>query len=569
MAGRVFGACLCSLLHINFVAVGDFMRIGNWWGSAALSAVFLLSGCASMESHDNLATKVEAVRATAGPEAALKELDASATSADARAALLFNMERGELLRQNGKYKESTVAWLLADSKVNEWESKAKTDPSKLFGMIGAAVISERLKPYEGQDYEKVWLTTRLAFNRIAEQDWDTARVDIKRTHEREAVIAEFRAKETVAAEEAAKSKGAAITQKELNGYPVQTLNDPDVLKLRNGYQNALSHYLAGFLYEVLNEPGLAAPGYNQAIQLQPDSPLLDEGLKGLDNRTSFTHKRKQRMTDVLFVIESGNAPARKPMNFPIPVPINGRINSISISYPVIDPSREVGPRQLTVGTTQLAAAPVVDLNVMARRALKDDMPGMVVRGITRAIAKGVFQDQMNKQGGAIVGLLATVASVATEQADDRIWRTLPGLVTIARGYVPEGEHKLQIDGRDSGVIVKVQGQYALVPLRVRGSAVSLGEVAMFGQLQPVLAAAEPAKGSVVVPTRAVVSTASTTASTKPAAKAAAVTAVAQPAKPVATKAATPTPATKPVAAATAAKPASAAMSARAASASTN
>ena len=222
-----------------------------------------------------------------------------------------------------------------------------------------------------------------------------------------------------------------------------------------------------------------------------------------------------------------------------------------------------------MGTTQLAAAPVVDLNVMARRALKDDMPGMVVRGITRAIAKGVFQDQMNKQGGAIVGLLATVASVATEQADDRIWRTLPGLVTIARGYVPEGEHKLQIDGRDSGVTVKVQGQYALVPLRVRGSAVSLGEVAMFGQLQPVLAAAEPAKGSVVVPTRAVVSTASTTASTKPAAKAAAVTAVAQPAKPVATKAATPTPATKPAAAATPAKPASAAMSARAASASTN
>jgi uncharacterized protein len=34
--------------------------------------------------------------------------------------------------------------------------------------------------------------------------------------------------------------------KELNGYPVETLEDPAVLALKNGYQNALSHYLVGF-----------------------------------------------------------------------------------------------------------------------------------------------------------------------------------------------------------------------------------------------------------------------------------------------------------------------------------
>jgi hypothetical protein len=223
-----------------------------------------------------------------------------------------------LLRQNKQYKDSTAAWLLADAKVNEWENLAKTDPSKLFGLVGASLISERLKPYEGQDYEKVWLTTRLALNRIAENDWDNARVDIKRTHEREAVIAELRSKETQAAEEEAKAKGAQVSNKEINGYPVESLNDPEVLKLKNGYQNALSHYLAGFLYEVLNEGGLAAPGYRKAIELKPDTAVLNEGLRGLDDRTSFTHRRRQRMTDVLFVLESGNAPARKPKNFTLP-----------------------------------------------------------------------------------------------------------------------------------------------------------------------------------------------------------------------------------------------------------
>ena len=117
-------------------------------------------------------------------------------------------------------------------------------PLQAHGHRGAALISERLKVYEGQDYEKVWLTTRLALNRIAVGDYENARVDIKRTHEREAIIAEFRAKETLAAEEEAKANGAASGSKEINGYPVETLNDPEVLALKNGYSNALSHYLA-------------------------------------------------------------------------------------------------------------------------------------------------------------------------------------------------------------------------------------------------------------------------------------------------------------------------------------
>jgi hypothetical protein len=284
-----------------------------------LLAPVLLAGCQTMQSHNDTATMVKASGAAGDFKAAIAQLDQRNPSPENKKELLYNMERGELLRLDRQYGQSTDAFLLADEKVSAWEEAAKTDPSKLFGLVGASLISERLKPYEGQDYEKVWLTTRLALNRIAENDWDNARVDIKRTHEREAVIAELRSKETQAAEEEAKAKGAQVSNKEINGYPVESLNDPEVLKLKNGYQNALSHYLAGFLYEVLNEGGLAAPGYRKAIELKPDTAVLNEGLRGLDDRTSFTHRRRQRMTDVLFVLESGNAPARKPKNFTLPV----------------------------------------------------------------------------------------------------------------------------------------------------------------------------------------------------------------------------------------------------------
>mgnify|MGYP006140908869 FL=1 len=447
-----------------------------------------LTGCASMQSHDKLASDVQSAGRTGGVPAALAQLEASAKSEDDKTALLYNLERGELLRMDRRYEDSTNAFLLADIKVKEWEETAKTNPTKLMGTVGAALISERLKNYEGQDYEKVWLTTRLAMNRVALGDFENARVDIKRTHEREAIIAEFRSKETLAAEEEAKSKGAAAGGKELNGYPVETLNDPEVLALKNGYQNALSHYLAGFMYEVLGESGLAAPGYRKAIELKPETGVLEEGLRGLDNRTSFTWKRRQRMTDVLFVVEAGDAPARKPKAFQLPVPTGRGMVLTSISYPVIEPSKDPLLTTLSAAGTDLKLEKVVDVNVMARRALKDEMPGMVLRGVTRAIAKGVMQNELQKGGGLVGGLIGAVASAATEVADDRMWRMLPGRVYIARGYLPPGEHVVTVNGRALPDPVKIDGQYALVPLRLYENTVLMGSVASLGKLAPASAA---------------------------------------------------------------------------------
>lgn len=459
-------------------------------GVLALSAA--LTGCATMQSHDKLATDMQSAGRTGGIPAALAQLESTAKTEEDKAALLFNMERGELLRMDRRYADSTSAYLLADAKVKEWEETAKTNPDKLLGTVGAALISERLKVYEGQDYEKVWLTTRLALNRVAVGDWENARVDIKRTHEREAVIAEFRAKETLAAEEEAKSKGAASGSKEINGYPVETLNDPEVLALKNGYQNALSHYLAGFLYEVLNEPGMAAPGYRKAIELKPNTGVLEEGLRGLDSRTSFTWKRRQRMTDVLFVIEAGDAPARKPKAFTLPVPTGNGVVTASISYPVIEPSNDPLLSKVSAAGVEFKLEKVVDVNVMARRALKDEMPGMVFRGITRAVVKGVAQNELQKRGGLIGGLIGAAVSVATEQADDRMWRMLPGRVYVARGYLPPGEHVVSINGRALEAPVKVDGQYALVPLRLYENRVLMGDVASMGQLVAAAAAPAPA-----------------------------------------------------------------------------
>lgn len=471
-------------------------RAARVWAALLLSA--FMAGCANMASHDELATEVQTASRAGGIPAAIARLDASATSDGDKKALLYNLERGELLRLENHYDESTHSFMVADERVKEWEDTARSTPEKLMGNVGAALISERLKTYEGEDYEKVFLTTRLALNRIALGDLDGARVDVKRTHEREAVIAEFRAKEVAEAEKEAEGKGATKGGAEINGYPVETLNDPEVLELKNGYSNALSHYLAGFLYEVLNEPDLAAPGYRHAIELKPGTTVLDEGLRGLDERTSFTWKRRQQMTDVLFIVEAGDAPARKPKGFTLPVPTGRGLVTASISYPVIDPSGDALLTKLAMDQQELALERVVDVNVMARRALKDQMPGMVLRGFTRALAKGVMQDQLQKNAGLLGAIVGMVASVATEKVDDRMWRMLPGRIYVARGYLPPGAHQLAIDGRGVTGKVDIGGQYALVPLRIYGDRVLVGEVARIGTLAPAAAAQDMAGKSVAV-----------------------------------------------------------------------
>ncbi len=76
-----------------------------------------LTGCASMQSHDKLASGAigRPLRRRCrclGPAGSLCQ------SEDDKTALLYNLERGELLMDR-RYEDSTNAFLLADIKVKE------------------------------------------------------------------------------------------------------------------------------------------------------------------------------------------------------------------------------------------------------------------------------------------------------------------------------------------------------------------------------------------------------------------------------------------------------------------
>ena len=435
----------------------------SWRCIAAAVVCSLVAGCATVRSYDGELVSTLNQAASGNLDSAISHLEANNKSGK---DLLYYFELGMLERMRARYDESQKAWAAAQQRI---ESGSQS-PTDLLRSASSYVVSDKLRTYAPHDYEKVMLLTYMALNHLATGRFDEARVAIKQTHELEGQIALARAKELAEVEAEARKRGARTSFKELNGYPVEVIDNAEVNALKNGYQSALSHYLAGFVYEAMSEPSLAAPGYRLANELQPGKPALEEALRGLDGRLSAN----DGMTEVLFIVSAGTAPAMRAQQFRLPVAVNEKMIVIPFSFPVLVP----GPfhdqaMAITVGGAQrLPLTRITSIDLMARRSLQDDMAGIMLRATVRATTAAMLQYQAqqhsDKQAGAAAAIGAFAFASFLQTADDRTWRTLPGDVSIARVRLPPGVHEvsLQTHTGEQVVRVEVSGRYAVIDFRL-------------------------------------------------------------------------------------------------------
>ena len=438
---------------------------------AASGVALLLSGCAAFRSYDAELYPALEQASRGNVDGAIRLLESNNRRPDKD--LLYFMELGMLQRLGGRYDESQKAWMAAEARIET--SRGGDSFAELAGLVSNAssfVLNDKMRVYQGHDYERVMLLTYMALNHLARGDYDSARVAIRQTHEFEAQVAELRAKQYARVEEEARQRGARTSVRELNGYPVETIDNPEVNALRNSYQSALSHYLAGFVYEALGEPSLAAPGYRLANELQPGRPLLEDGLSGLDARVAAPD---DGMTDVLFIIGSGTAPAIQSRQFALPMFVQGRFVVLPHSFPVITTtSAPRRPRRVLVEGSALPVEPITSVDAMARRRLKDDMPSIMLRATIRTTTAAVLQYQTQRIGDrqslatALAAAAVTVGTAALASADDRTWRALPSEIYIARGRLPRGAHRVTLETLEGPrqASIEVAGRHAVVDFRL-------------------------------------------------------------------------------------------------------
>ncbi len=450
-----------------------------------LSLTFLsaaaLAGCAGspMRQYDGeLQETVKLVKNGALPQAINKlEKNNEPGVTNQEKDILYYLEKGQLQTLDSQYLEASKSWLKADEFVREWEESVKTDPSKVVGDIGSFLVNDKTRRYDGQDYEKVMLSSNLTLSHLMQGNYDNARVEMKKTYEREDLIQSFREKEYDKLREDAQSKYISSDMKQLKGYPLAELDTPEVNILKNGYQNAFAHYLAGFFFEVTNEPSLAEPGYRRASELAPNSSLIQQGLREVGRR-----RPAPQDSDVLFVIESGFAPSWKSITVPVPLPRKKGVMVTPLSFPYLkSENKGIVPSSVVVAGSSFPVETLTNIDAMARRQLKDQMPSILLRTVVRAVLKSALQDQAYK-ANAVAGVLTNIATVATEQADDRSWRTLPEKISIARAIIPRGKQTIELV-TETGAIrkeIEINHRFAVIPVRLSGGAVYIGQPSALG-----------------------------------------------------------------------------------------
>ncbi len=430
------------------------------------SAIVHLSGCAAYRDYDSEMQQTidEMAKGELNEALYLLELHNPWEDKD----LLYYLERGAILSAGTALPQSQEAWRTADRMIFQREEANPSGAMKLltrFGNeMGTMLVNDKLLRYEGYDYEKVMLTTEMALNQLAENDFDGARADIKNTHERETLIARQRERQYEEAEEQAKSQGITLHYKDLQGYPVAVLDAPQVVELKNGYQSAFSHYLAGFTYEALGERGLAAPGYRQAIELRPGVPFLEKALRNLDKPPPAADE-----SEVLVVVQAGFAPARSSVQVPIPVRLNENLTIVApISFPVMLPDTITPPvPSVLVDGQQYPLTMINSVTDMAMRTLRDDMPAIISRAMFRANMAAISQAQENERNPAKASLVVTEHD-PFEEADTRTWRTLPDKTLVARLRLKKGLHRVRFPyfRAEDGFTVRVDQHHQVLNLRV-------------------------------------------------------------------------------------------------------
>ena len=93
---------------------------------------------------------------------------------------------------------------------------------------------------------------------------------------------------------------------------------------------------------------------------------------------------------------------------------------------------------------------------------------MLARAFTRLLTKQEMQRQMQQQDSSgLLGLVGTIYSLVTDQADLRSWLTLPGSGQVLRLPLSEGSHRLAVPGMGAPLEVEIRnGRPTLVHLAI-------------------------------------------------------------------------------------------------------
>lgn len=394
--------------------------------------------------------------------------------------VLYSLEHGTLTRMGSNYSASQNDFTNAKRYLDAWIASYQNGTLGLISnTVQAGAVNDNVLDYQLKDYEKVMLTTYRALNLLAMNNWSDARIEIQRMYQLEQVIENYRQDQYQKVEnDARKLPTNVMSYKDfLSQYGNQAVGgiNSQALALRNSYQNAFSHYLAGFIFEALGENSLARPGYLKALKLNPGNNMINNAIDDIDR----VNRPKSGETELLIVEEIGHAPMIKSRVISVPFPTtnnnnNTCINNISIAFPqLIFDNNNTRSHSIRIDNQTVRKTVFTNFNLMASRAAYDNLPNIFIRNVLRAARDFGIQELACNKGGTWASALASTASFLINRADERTWLLLPNQIYVSRIRLKNGRHTVSVVTSDGvkSITLNLTKAYQVVAYRVIGNKV--------------------------------------------------------------------------------------------------
>ena len=459
--------------------------------ACAASALLALTGC------------VSSVKSVAAARSGLQSGNDSVALAWAEkkkgsmySKSLGYVEAGRVRMLSGDFLGSSTNFSVAiEAMIDETDE----GPVIKVGDVGANIMAgtitdDRTRSYNLPAYEFIQALNYQMLNYVFLGDISAAGVEARRAVYAQDAIAEKYAdevekqkqKEEEKAEEAAEEtdKNAASADDEdasMARVDQEMARMAPVLeKSRCSYENALVWYLCGALLEEQDDVSNAALSYRKANELSPDNPYIRRDflrMLATQDQAAYQALMKQYKlqpkdvmrspAEVIIVFEESFVPQRKSIK--IPLPVGGTLTSADI------PFYEEGPHnpiyfEVSCGDSVLGGgSEAVNVQALAYHDLKEKMPGVVLRNVTRIGTRIAAQQIANHAGNDLAKysvLAFNSISTLINKADTRAWYTLPAISYLTCHPVKPGKQTLTIRNPATGYTVDIPVEVAAGERRI-------------------------------------------------------------------------------------------------------
>ncbi len=430
-----------------------------------ISISYFFGSCSSIVTNTEFYKPILADLQNGNYVAASKGIEAAELKgeyADKDRVLLY-LDKGIIFHYAQRFSESNTAFEKAEYLIDSLYTKSVSK--------GAAslLLNDNALAYSGEVYENLYVNIFKALNYIHLNKLDDAYVEVQRISDK---------------------------LKELNVYyreEVNKLSNSEDSKIKldskdiGFYNDAFADYISHLIYRASNEEDNSRISLEKAQEAwKQHSDVYNYAMpSALD---STTNKKKTLLNIIAF---AGKAPEKVPVGARITT-FNGffTISDPSLYYiqPIAFPGLKAGwnfkfefPSMKEDGTFVDAIEIYVDSNFVGDLQLLENIANVATKTFNsrknltffktalRAVSKGIGAGELGKtikkntksEGlGELFSFIVNAAVDATEHADLRTWRTLPGYSFTGEFPITKGKHRIEIIFKDSSGNTLLKQVYA-------------------------------------------------------------------------------------------------------------